>query len=61
MSNKIEHKHIIRTWLAGQKSLTSVIPKNFAKFYGLDEPSDVVIEGKENGILIKKLQARDLP
>ena len=60
MSNKIEHKHIIRTWLAGQKSCTLVIPKAI-KFYGLDEPSDVVIEGKENGILIKKLQARDLP
>jgi hypothetical protein len=61
MSDKIEHKHIIRTWLAGQKSCTLVIPKDFAKVYGLDEPSDVVIEGKENGIMIKKIEGKNLP
>jgi bifunctional DNA-binding transcriptional regulator/antitoxin component of YhaV-PrlF toxin-antitoxin module len=49
-------QEIIKTWLAGQHSCTLVIPKEFAKIYGLDEPSHVVIEGRSNGILIKKLK-----
>ena len=56
MLESIERKDIIKTWLAGQHSCTLVIPKEFAKEYGLDEPSHVVIEGKPEGILIKKLQ-----
>ena len=32
-----------------------VIPKDFAKEYGLDEPSHVVVEGTSEGILIRKL------
>jgi hypothetical protein len=49
-------KEIIKTWLAGQNSCTLVIPRDFAKTYGLDEPSHVVIEGKPEGILIRRLQ-----
>jgi hypothetical protein len=60
MENKPEKIDIIKTWLAGQKSCTLVIPKDFAKTYGLDEPSHVVIEGKENGILIRKIVTTDL-
>jgi hypothetical protein len=60
MENKAEKIDIIKTWLAGQKSCTLVIPKDFAKIYGLDEPSHVVIEGKENGILIRKIVTTDL-
>ena len=33
-----------------------VIPKDFAKEYGLDQPSHVIIEGRPDGILIKRLQ-----
>jgi hypothetical protein len=54
--NNIEKKEIIKTWLAGQQSCTLVIPKEFAKIYGLDQPSHVVVEGRPDGILIKKLQ-----
>jgi bifunctional DNA-binding transcriptional regulator/antitoxin component of YhaV-PrlF toxin-antitoxin module len=32
-----------------------VIPKEFAREYGLDQPSHVVIEGRPDGILIKRL------
>ena len=32
-----------------------VISKEFAKLYGLDQPSHVVIEGRPDGILIKRL------
>jgi hypothetical protein len=49
-------KDILKTWLAGQESCTLVIPKDFAKQYGLDEPSHVVIEGRPEGILIRKLE-----
>jgi hypothetical protein len=54
--NEIDQKEITRTWLAGQKSCTLIIPKDFAKEYGLDRPAHVVLEKKEDGILIKKLE-----
>ena len=53
MLKSIEKKEIIKTWLAGQRSCTLVIPKDFAKEYGLDQP---VIEGRQDGILIKRLK-----
>jgi hypothetical protein len=56
MLESIERKDVIKTWLAGQHSCTLVIPKEFAREYGLDEPSHVVIEAKPEGILIRKLQ-----
>lgn len=49
-------KEIMKTWLAGQHSCTLIIPKEFAKEYGLDEPTHVIVEGTPEGILIKKLQ-----
>jgi len=55
MSTKND-KQIIKTWLAGQCSCTLVIPKGFAKEYGLDEPSNVIVEKTPKGLLIKKLE-----
>lgn len=52
----IEKKEVVKTWLAGQHSCTLVIPKEFAKQYGLDEPSHVIVEGTDDGILIRKLK-----
>jgi hypothetical protein len=54
-----ENKEITRTWLAGQSSCTLIIPKDFAKQYGLDKPSHIIIEGQQDGILIKKLELSD--
>ena len=51
-------KEIIKTWLAGKHSCTLIIPRDFAREYGLDEPSHVVVEGTSEGILIKKLDIR---
>jgi hypothetical protein len=51
-----KNKTITRTWLAGQNSCTLVIPKDFAREYGLDKPSHVIIEGRPEGILVKKLE-----
>lgn len=62
MNNQTENKdkstikkEIIKTWLAGHCSCTLVIPKEFAKEYGLDAPTHVIVEGTSEGILIKKL------
>jgi hypothetical protein len=56
-TNKINpnKKGIIKTWLAGKQACTLIIPKDFAKEYGLDEPSHVIVEGTPDGILIRKL------
>jgi len=51
-----QKKEVLKTWLAGQHSCTLVIPREFAKEYGLDHPSHVVIEGRPEGILIRKLE-----
>jgi len=49
-------KEIIKTWLTGQKSCTLIIPKEIAARYNLLEPSHVVVEETESGILIRKLE-----
>jgi hypothetical protein len=49
-------KQIVRTWLAGHCSCTLVVPKDFARDYGLDRPSHVILEKKPEGILIRKLE-----
>jgi hypothetical protein len=49
-------KEITRTWLAGHCSCTLIIPKDFARDYGLDKPSHVVLEKRDEGILIRKLE-----
>ena len=55
MSNKYERKELTKTWLAGQHCCTLVIPKDFAREYGIEKPSHVVIEGRPDGILIRRL------
>ncbi|MDR4492046.1 MAG: hypothetical protein R2685_14285 [Candidatus Nitrosocosmicus sp.] len=56
-ANKKENdKEIIKTWLTGQHSCTLIVPRSFAKRYGLDEPSHVIVEGTKEGILIRKLE-----
>jgi len=60
MSEFPQSKQIIRTWLTGKSSCTLVIPKEFAKVHGLDQPSHVVIENTSQGILIKKLDMQEV-
>ena len=50
MVESTESKEIVRTWLTGNSSCTLVIPKDFAKEYGLDHPSHVVIEKLTEGL-----------
>lgn len=49
-------KEVIKTWITGQNSCTMIIPKEFAFEYGLDHPTHVLIEGTQDGLLIKKLE-----
>lgn len=56
LSQKQNEKTLIKSWLTGHHSCTLIIPKDFAKAYGLDKPSHVIIEGTHEGILIKKLK-----
>ncbi|MEJ7642663.1 MAG: hypothetical protein WKF36_10815 [Candidatus Nitrosocosmicus sp.] len=44
------------TFITGRISATLVIPLKIAKEYGIDKPSDVIIEGTDKGILIRKLE-----
>ena len=47
-------------WLAGNDSCLFLISKPLAKYYGIDEPSNVVVEGTREGILIRKVQALEV-
>lgn len=49
-----QYKKITRT-LSGRLSSTLIIPIETARRYGLDQPSNVIIEEREEGILIRKL------
>jgi hypothetical protein len=48
-------KQIIKTWLTGHSSCTLIIPREFAKGYGLDQTCHVIVEQKADGILIRKI------
>ena len=50
-------KHITHTFLSGKLSSTLIIPIQIARKYGIDQPSNVIVEERgEEGILIKKLE-----
>lgn len=51
-----ELKKITHTFLSGRLSATLIIPIETARKYGLDKPTNVVVEEKEEGILIKRLE-----
>lgn len=49
-------KEITHTFLTGNISATVIIPIKIARKYGLEQPSNIVIEETENGILIRKIE-----
>jgi hypothetical protein len=51
-----EHKKVTHTFLSGRLSATLIIPIDTARKYGLDRPANVVVEEKNDGILIRKLE-----
>jgi hypothetical protein len=52
----INDKRIAHIWLSGNLSATLVIPIEIARRKGLDQPSNVIVEETEIGILIRKLE-----
>ena len=52
---KIQH-----TWISSGKACTMIIAKELAVKYGLTEPANVILEGRPEGILIRKLNTEDL-
>ena len=52
----IEYKKIIPIFLSGKKSATMIIPIETARKYELDRPSNVFLEERPDGILIRKLE-----
>jgi hypothetical protein len=51
----MKEQSIVRTWITGKSSCTLIIPREFAEKYGLVERVYIVLEGKPEGILIKRL------
>lgn len=51
-----EKKEIAPIFLSNGISATLIVPIKIARRYGMDKPSHVVLEEKEEGILIKKLE-----
>ena len=52
---KIQH-----TWISSGNVCTLIIGKELALKHGLTEPSDVILEDTQDGILIRKLNIDDL-
>jgi hypothetical protein len=55
-SKMSELKKLTHIFLSGKLSATLIIPISIARKYGLDSPTHVLVEEKEEGILIKKLE-----
>jgi hypothetical protein len=51
-----KEKEITKTFLSGKLSATLIIPIEIARRHGLEKPSHVVVEEKEEGILIRRLE-----
>jgi hypothetical protein len=49
-------KQVRNIWLSGKVSSTLIIPISTARKYGFDKHTSVIVEEKEDGILIKKLE-----
>jgi hypothetical protein len=49
-------KEVVPVFLSNGISSTLIIPIQMARLYHLDKPSHVVLEPKDEGILIKKLE-----
>jgi hypothetical protein len=51
-----EFKKVSHTFLSGRLSATLIIPIDIARKYGMEKPTNVVVEERDDGILIKRVQ-----
>ena len=49
-------KKMTHIFLSGKLRHTLIIPIDTARKYGLDKPSNVIVEEREEGILIKPVE-----
>jgi hypothetical protein len=56
MSSLTKNQGISKIWLTNDLSATLIIPIDIARKYDLHRGNHVVVEGKEEGILIRKLK-----
>ena len=56
INNFSKLKEVTKTWISGLSSCTLIIPKSIAKQHGLSEPTHIIIESQDDGILIRKLE-----
>jgi hypothetical protein len=55
------YRDVTSTFLTGRApdchgSCTVIIPRKIARKYGIDKPTPVLVEGTDNGILIRKIE-----
>ena len=50
-----KYKRITNTFLSGKLSSTLITPIKIARKYGVDKPSNVIVEEHEEGILVRKV------
>lgn len=55
-TNVVKFKKVTHVFLSGKLSSTIIIPIDTARKYGLDRPANVVVEEREDGILIKPVR-----
>jgi bifunctional DNA-binding transcriptional regulator/antitoxin component of YhaV-PrlF toxin-antitoxin module len=54
--NQGDKKEVTKIFLSGRLSATLIIPIGMARRHGLEKPSHVIVEERQEGILIKKLE-----
>jgi hypothetical protein len=54
-------KEVTKTFLSGKLSATLIIPIETARRYGLEQPSHVVVEERDEGILIRRIEIWCVP
>jgi|APSaa5957512535_1039671.scaffolds.fasta_scaffold23736_3 bifunctional DNA-binding transcriptional regulator/antitoxin component of YhaV-PrlF toxin-antitoxin module len=59
MKENTDNIEISKVWITGKSSCTIVIPKRFAKELGLNPSTHVIIERMSDGILVRRLGARE--
>jgi hypothetical protein len=53
-----ERIRLTTTFITGKVSATLIIPIDLARKYGINHPSHVVVEGTDEGILIRKAELK---
>jgi hypothetical protein len=54
------NNQVVKTWEGNaNKTIYCSIPMAISKLYGLDKPGYVILEPREDGIFLRKLEAKE--